>query len=54
MKNKIKHIFTKSKKQNSYFDYENLVIGTTQSGKTDPSYLEEILNKYNKSQKKHD
>lgn len=53
IKNRIKNIFIKSKKQKSIFDCE-LVIGSTQSGKTDHSYIEEFLREHNESQKKHD
>lgn len=53
MKNRIKNIFVKSKKQKSIFDCE-IFIGNTQSGKTDHSCIEEFLRKRNQSQKQHD
>lgn len=52
IKNKIKNKFTKSKDENFNYDFENLFIAPTLSGKTDPSYLEEIIRKNNINKKR--
>ena len=42
---KIKYKLLKSKRSNSNFNFENLVIGTVNDGKTDYSYIERIIGK---------